>query len=100
MATNFATQPITIPSGTGRRSIEKRYIFGSQVIRAGIAINGFSLDYSKGDHNVNTIEVDTDVISVTENTVRYRVECQLADKNFDDSYSGYITVLIIAELKE
>jgi hypothetical protein len=102
MPVQFRTPSINIPSGTGRRSITaKEQFVGSQVLRAGVALNGFKLDYdiANGDHHLNLMEADTDVVSLSGgDTVNYRVEFQLADKNFDDPYSGYITVLVIAEV--
>jgi hypothetical protein len=55
-------------------------------------------DVADGDHHLNLMEADTDVISFSGDKVNYRVEFELADKNFDDPYSGYITVLVIAEV--
>jgi hypothetical protein len=101
MPVQFRTPSINIPSGTGRRTItaEQRFV-GSQVLGAGVALNGFKLDYdvADGDHHLNLMEADTDVISFSGDKVNYRVEFELADKNFDDPYSGYITVLVIAEV--
>ncbi len=98
MAVDFRSVSITIPNGTGRRSIEGAAVFGSQVIRAGVALNGFRLDYANGDKHVNVVEADVDILAITANTVRFRVECLLADKNFDDPYSGYVTALVTAEV--
>jgi hypothetical protein len=46
----------------------------------------------------DVIEADTDVVSISGNTVTFRVECQYADQNFDDPYSGFVTALVIADL--
>jgi hypothetical protein len=97
MPVQFRTASITVPSGTGRRSIEGTATFPATVVRAGAALNGFQFDYLSDDHHLNIIEADTDVVSISGNTVRFRVECQYADKNFDDSYQGFVTALIIAE---
>ncbi len=99
MPVEFRTVPITIPQGTGRRSIEGAAVFGSRVLRAGVALNGFSLDFVAPDRPFNVIEADTDLLSIEQNTVRFRVECQLADRNFDDPYSGYVTALVTAEVQ-
>lgn len=98
MSVDFRTVSITIPQGTGRRSIEGAAVFNSRVLRAGVALNGFSLDYANSDRNLNIMEADTDILSITQNTVRFRIECQLADKNFDDPYSGYVTAAVTAEV--
>lgn len=96
--TDFRTVSVTIPPGTGRRSIEGTATFGSTVRRASVALNGFKLDYVNSDHHINIIEADTDIVSITGNKVTFRVECNYADKNFDDSYQGYVTALVIAEV--
>lgn len=99
MPVDFRTVTISIPEGTGRRSIEGVAVFNSRVLRAGVALNGFSLNFVAPDRPFNVIEADTDVLSTTDNTVRFRVECQLADRNFDDPYSGFITALITADVQ-
>ncbi|GGM35818.1 hypothetical protein GCM10012275_03830 [Longimycelium tulufanense] len=97
MPVEFRTSSITIPNGTGRRSIQGTVTFGTNVIRAGVALNGFKLDYANSDHHINVLEADTDIVSISGRTVTFRVEAQYADKNFDDPYSGYVTALVIAE---
>ena len=96
--TDFRTVSIRIPPGTGRRSIEGTASFGSTVRRASVALNGFKLDYVNSDHKINIVEADTDIVSISGNRVTFRVECNYADKNFDDSYQGYVTALVIAEV--
>ena len=96
--TDFRSVGVTIPSGTGRRSIEGAATFGGPVRRASVALNGFKLDYVNSDHHINIVEADTDVVSISGNKVTFRVECNYADKNFDDAYRGYVTALVIAEV--
>ena len=98
MAIEFRTSSVAIPNGTGRRSINGSVTFDSAVSRASVALNGFKLDYSDGDHHINIVEADTDISSISGNTVNFRVEANFADKNADDSYSGYVTALVIAEV--
>ncbi|EME62193.1 MULTISPECIES: hypothetical protein [Rhodococcus] len=97
MAISFLTPSVTIPVGTGRRSIQQSVSFPRNVLRAGVALNGFKLDYDSDDHHINIVEVDTDLVSISGGTVTFRVECDYADKNFDDKYGGYVTALVIAE---
>ncbi len=96
---DFRTLSLSVPAGRGRRSIQGSVSFGSRVFQAGVALNGFKLDYVDSDHHINVVEVDTDIASVSGNTVTIRVECNYADKNFDDRYFGYITALVIAEVE-
>jgi hypothetical protein len=99
MPVDFRTRSVSIPSGTGRRSINDSVTFGSPVVRAGIAVNGYKLDYVNADHHINVVEIDTDVIGFTGNTVNFRVECDYSDKNFDDPYRGEVVALVIAEVQ-
>ncbi|MGH3821586.1 MAG: hypothetical protein ACRDRA_01885 [Pseudonocardiaceae bacterium] len=99
MPLDFRTKTVSIPSGTGRRSINDAVSFGSRAIRANVSVNGFQLDYVNADHHINIIEIDTDVVNVDGNDVEFRVECDYADKNFDDLYRGRIEVLVIAEVQ-
>ncbi len=53
------------------------------------------------DGNLGT-EQEVDVIDLVEylisgNTVTFRFQCNYADRNLDDPYQGYATVLVIAE---
>ena len=88
-----------VPSGTGRRAIRGAVTFDSRVFQAGIALNGFKLDFVNSDHHINVIEADSDVVSISGNSVNIRIECNYADKNFDDAYFGYVTALVIAEVE-
>jgi hypothetical protein len=99
MPVAFQTSSITIPSGTGRRTIPGSATFDSRVIRAGVALKGFNLDYISDDHHSNVVEADTDIVSISGNTVTFQVECNYADKNFDDPFQGYVNVLVIAEVE-
>lgn len=99
MALAFRRQTIDIPSGTRRRSINGTASFSSNVRIADVAINGFKLDYVNSDHHINVIEVDMDVINISGSDVEFRVECQYADVNFDDLYTGSVEVLIIADVR-
>jgi hypothetical protein len=97
MAVEFLVRNINIPSGTGRRQFNDAVTFAGTVIRANVAINGFKLDFATDDHHINIVEIDTDVVNVSGTKVDFRAECQYADKNADDAYSGYIQVLVIAD---
>ena len=99
-ATDFRTATVTVPSGKGRRSIEHTVSFGSRVRRAGVALNGFKLDFVSSDHHINVVEADTDIVSISGNKVTFRVQCDYRDKNADDKYKGYVTALVTAEVDQ
>ena len=79
MAVEFRTSSVSIPNGKGRRSIEGNATFSAPVKRASVAMNGFKLDYASKDHHINVVEADTDVASISGNTVTFRVECSYAE---------------------
>lgn len=99
MAIEFRTSSVTIPNGSGRRSITGNATFSSPVVKASVALNGFKLEFASSDHHINVVEADTDFVSISGNTVTFRVECNYADESQDDSYSGYVTALVIAEVE-
>ena len=99
MPIRFSRTSVPIPPGTGRRSIGDSVDFTSNVIRAGIALEGFELDFvESGDRHMNVVEVDLDIGTPVGTTVPFAAECQYADVNFDDPYQGYVSVLVIAEV--
>ena len=75
------------------------HTFGRRITNAETVINGFRLKFTQGDRNLETIQVDTDAIidSADRGTVTARIQVMLADKNADDPFSGWVTVVIFAE---
>ena len=57
------------------------------------------LDFSSKDHHINIVEVKTSLTSFDGKRVNFRVECEYADKNFDDPYKGEVDVLIMADVE-
>lgn len=97
MNVDFKQSSVSIPSGTGRRQINRTVTFGAPVTSANAVLNGFKLDFLNSDHHINLIEADVDLVSIEDNRVNIRFEVNYADKNFDDPYTGYITALVIAK---
>jgi hypothetical protein len=100
MAVEFIRRTVEIPRGRGRRSISDAADFSRSIVRANVALNGFLLEFSQRDHHIRVIEVDTDIVSVAGHRATFRVECQYADKNFDDEYFGRVEVLVIADTQQ
>jgi hypothetical protein len=100
MPVEFVTQTVSIPAGTGKRMINGSVTTspGSVIRRAGIAVNGFKLDYVHADHHINLVEIDTRILDFADNHVNFRVDCHYADKDFNDPYAGYVEVLVIADV--
>jgi hypothetical protein len=100
MTLRFFRTSLSIPSGAGRKTFGDTVDFPSNVIRADAALNGFKLDYTEGgDRHINEVEVDIDVGPIQGTSVGFTIETQYADVNFDDPYSGYVTVLVIADVQ-
>jgi hypothetical protein len=98
MAVEFITTRVDVPRGRGRRQLNGSVPF--QVRVANIALRGFLLDFVSSDHHINVVEVTTDFAGTEGEIVRFRVNCQDADKNFDDEYFGHVDVLVIADLQD
>lgn len=75
-------------------------IFNSRVIRADVALNGFDVQFTDGDHNIFRQIVDASIPTVNNNTVTVGVRYLLRDSsgNIDDRYHGRVDVLVIAEV--
>ncbi len=103
MTLRFFRTSLSIPPGTGRKSFGDTVDFTSNVIRADVALNGFKLDFTaqNADRHINEVEVDTDVVNVQGTSVGIVVETEYRDNNVDadDHYSGYVTVLVIADVE-
>jgi hypothetical protein len=110
MAVDFRTVGLDVPSGTGRKRIFGSTTFPSNVNRAAVTLNGYKVDFANDDHHLNVIEIDVDLGGhpspaqgepppppIEGNLVRFTGECQYADKNFDDSYSGFVSVTVMVD---
>lgn len=74
--------------------------FNSKVIRADVALNGFDVQFTDGDHHVFRQIIDASISTVNNNTVTVGVRYLLRDNsgNIDDRYHGRVDVLVIAEV--
>jgi hypothetical protein len=97
--TAYRSVSITIPSGSGTKRIASSVTFNSNVRSAAVALNGFNLDYSNSDHHLNVIEADLDIVQISGRTVFIAADTRYADVNFDDSYSGFVTAVVIANVE-
>jgi hypothetical protein len=97
--TAFRSVSITIPSGSGTKRINSSVTFNSNVRSAAVALNGFNLDYSTSDHHINVVEADLDIVQISGRTVFIAADTRYADQNFDDSYSGFVTAVVTANVE-
>ena len=108
MAIKFKKQRINIPLGRGRRGNPREFPgsfeFDSRVLSSEIILGGFKFDFKSDDHHINEIEINPVKIGRTPpdpegNKIFFNLECQYADKNFDDKWSGYIDLIAIADVE-
>jgi len=102
----FSETQVDIPSGTGRREriiweshpIDKKY---GAILGANVALSGFKLQYDDPDHHIKVIEVHAhfENIDYTDRKILFSVDCNLADENDDDPYSGFVKVLSVVEVE-
>ena len=100
MAIDFQRQRFTFPSHTGSAQTQDiTFVFPTNVRKAEAAINGFSFGFTSSDHHLFRQEVDATVTAISLNTVRVRVGFALRDSSgfFDDSYDGFVDVMVIAD---
>ena len=100
MAVEFRTDTIEIKRSNKRRQqFDGSVTFQGKVRVANVALRGFVLDYANNDHHIDVVEVTTNFAGIEGEIVHFRVNCQYADKNFDDEYSGRVEVLVMADLQ-
>ena len=100
MAVEFITKRFEFKEVTGPQQLNDSVSFLRKVRVAEIAVRGFFLDFVTSDHHINVVEVTTEFAGTEGEIVRFRVNCQYTDRNFDDLYSGYVDVLVIADLQD
>ena len=100
MALEFRTKMIEVKRGRERRQLNDSVSFQRKVRVAEVALRGFVLDFVSSDHHINVVEVTTEFAGTEGEIVHFRVNCQYADRNFDDEYFGSVDVLVIADLQD
>jgi hypothetical protein len=98
MATDFRWIRLPVPRGLGTRTVKGTVTFGSQVQNARAAVAGFTFDYYSDDHHINIVQIASYIDAYNINRVTVAAQCQYADKNFDDEYSGNVDLLVIAQV--
>lgn len=101
MAVHFETTTIVFNPErdvTGRRSDTVTVRFGRTLFRADVALQGFRLRFDNGDHHVLEQEITLRVERVVDDAVTLSAQVGLRDANgYDDPFSGFVQVLVIAE---
>lgn len=69
--------------------------------KADVALNGFDIRCTDGDHHLLREMVDARVTAINDRTVFVAVDYLLRDSsgNIDDRYQGRVDVLVIADVR-
>ena len=97
----FEKKRVTVPQGSGAKSLSGSVHFDSRVRSSEIVLAGFRFNYLNKDHHIDEIEIEFLRLGQNPpnpNAVLFLVECKYQDKNGDDSWDGYVDVVVIAEI--
>lgn len=90
---NTQFQVVTLSSGTSQ-TVD----FGSTVINASVAVQGYNVSYGNTDGKVQTLDVQANMQSISGSSVTVSATCTM--ENEDDKHAdGEVTVLVIAECR-
>ncbi|ASN84209.1 hypothetical protein [Pectobacterium versatile] len=82
---------VSVNSGS-TQSVE----FGTRVINASVAVQGFNVSYGNTDHHLKTMDVSSAIAGISGSQVTVSATCFMEDKS-NNKVSGTVRVLIIAE---
>jgi hypothetical protein len=100
MAIQFIRDRVVFDSSKGRIQNEPRTVtFAGNVRTAHVALNGFDVQYTDGDHHILRQIVDISDPRIERNAVSYDVSLLLRDSSgaIDDRFQGTVDTLIIAD---
>jgi hypothetical protein len=103
MAVKFVTTRVKFDPTSGTMQVEPgNATFKSKVLSAGLAVNGWGIQYDNGDHNfklqhVNAVETS---MKIQGNDVSFSVEFLIEDDSGPSNpFSGWVDVLVIADVQ-
>jgi hypothetical protein len=96
MSLAFESVRVPIPQTTGAFSTNENRSFEKDVRVAEVAIKSFKLDYVGGARPSDIVQVTASVDSIGDDTVDFTVKTNYSG----GTYSGEISVLIIADLED
>jgi hypothetical protein len=102
MAIEFKEEHIVFDRTAGSAQREPFTATFSRNIRTAEAVlKGFNIKYSNGDHHLLQQQIDIDITSISNNSVKGSVDFILRDSSghYDDPYEGWVQIVIIADLK-
>ncbi|MEH0021752.1 MAG: hypothetical protein V6Z89_19010 [Desulfobacter sp.] len=82
---------VTVDSGD-----TKNVDFGTSVINASVAVQGFNVSFGNTDHHVKTIDVKASMAGISGSNVSVSATCTMEDHS-NHKAMGKVEVLVIAE---
>src|SRR5262245_8645984 len=101
MPVQFKKTRITIPGGSGAKSINGTVRFDSRVISSEFLLGGFKFNFLSKDHHIDEVEINFVRLGVNPpdpNAVHFLLECRYQDKNADDKWDGHVDVVVVADI--
>ena len=102
MTLDFRTDRKSFDFGSGQRDASGAVFFGSNVIKANVAVKAFKLDFRQFAERMNLVEVTArGGVNAPSggNEVSYSVTIQFADHNATAEFRGFVEVLVIADVE-
>jgi len=98
----FQTVNVSFPSSTGgpKFQIASATFTGAAITAADIAIKGFDIFFTNGNHPVLQQSIQLTLLGISGLTVSFAVQIALRDSSgvFNDPFGGTVTVLVIADV--
>ncbi|HWC40427.1 MAG TPA: hypothetical protein VHK02_00390 [Actinomycetota bacterium] len=96
MTLDFRTETTKIPQTTGAFSTNESKPFGKRVRIAEVALKSFKLDYVGGARTGDVVQVTARLQSIGDEDVEYNLTTNYSG----GTYTGEVTVLVIADVEE
>ena len=101
MAIKMVKENFAFPSVTGPQQLQTRQInFGGTVQNVAVILQGFNLQYDKGDHHILEESVEVGGFVLPNGVVEVTAFLLLRDGsgNIDDPYSANIDAVVLADV--
>jgi hypothetical protein len=103
MPVAFRTTRITFDQTKGFQNEPATVVFKTKVRSAGLAINGYKIQFDDGDHHLQSLEINIldSKMKLEGTTVSFSVDFAMRDNDlgFTHPFDGYVDVLVIADVE-
>lgn len=97
----FLITPVNFPIIAGiEQTISSVAAFPGTIRTAQIGLNGFDISFGNGEHPLERLRIDCNLVVAAGNVVVFNVSMIWKDSsgNIDDPFGGQVKVLVIADL--